>query len=128
MEYQHTLFQQLFGKLVNLVGKRLENKMFLLNYSTSNILLTRDSLLSNISRYQEVWSEYISKHNTSNFFILGDQIQNLLWKMKNTESPYLEFSFFVEEIICIITPLRKSLVNLFHLKFPHRDNVIVPRL
>ena len=60
---------------------------FLLNDSPSNILLIEDSLISNITRYEDVWSDYFSKHNMLNFGIPGDKIQNLLWRIKNLEFP-----------------------------------------
>ena len=65
--------------------KKFWEQKFLLNDSAANILLTRDSLISNISRYQDVWSEYFSKHSTLNVGIPGEKIQNLLWKIENLE-------------------------------------------
>ena len=53
----------------------------------SKIVLIGDSLISNISRYHDVWSEYFSKHNTLNFGIPGDKIQNLLGNIKNLKFP-----------------------------------------
>ena len=55
--------------------------------SLSNILLIGDSLISNITRYEDVWSEYFSKYNALNFGIPGDAIQNLLWRIKNLKFP-----------------------------------------
>ena len=55
----------------------------LLNNSSSNILLIEDSLISNISRYQDVWSQYFSKRNTLKFSIPGDEVQCLLWRITN---------------------------------------------
>ena len=43
--------------------------------------------MSNISRYQDVWSEYFSKHNTLNVGIPGEKIQNLLWKIESLKFP-----------------------------------------
>ena len=65
--------------------EKFREQNFLLNYSPSNILLIGDSLISNKNRYQEVLSEYFSKHNTSNFVIRRGKIQNLLWKIKNLQ-------------------------------------------
>ena len=59
--------------------EKFREQIFLQNNSPSSILLIGgSSLLSNISRYQDVWSEYLSKHNTLNFGISGEKIQNLL--------------------------------------------------
>ena len=55
----------------------------LLNNSSSNILLIEDSLISNISRYQDVWSQYFSKRDTLKFSFPGDEVQSLLWRITN---------------------------------------------
>ena len=62
--------------------EKFREQNFLLNDSPSNILLIGDSLISNISRYQDVWSQYFSKHNTLNFGIPENKIQNLSWRIK----------------------------------------------
>ena len=67
--------------------EKFREQNFLINNSPSDILLIRDSLISNISRYQDVWSEHFSKHNTLNFGIPGDKIQNLLWRIKSMRLP-----------------------------------------
>ena len=55
----------------------------LLNNLSSNILLIGDSLISNISRYQDVWSQYFSERNTLKFSIPGDKVQSLLLRITN---------------------------------------------
>ena len=42
-----------------------------------------DSLISNLNRYPDVWKNYFSIHNTLNFGIQGDKIQNILWRLNN---------------------------------------------
>ena len=51
------------------------------------MLLIGDSLISSINRYQDVWSEYFSKHNTLNFVLPEDKTQNLLWRIKKLKFP-----------------------------------------
>ena len=53
---------------------------FSLQQSPTKILLIGDSLISNWSRYPDVWKNYFSIHNTLNFGIPGDKIQNMLWR------------------------------------------------
>ena len=60
---------------------------FLLNDLPSDVSLIGHSLISYKSRYQDAWSEYFSKHNTLNFGIPGDKIQNLLWRIKDLKFP-----------------------------------------
>ena len=56
---------------------------FLLQESPSKVILIGDSLISNLSRYPDVWKNYFSIHNTLNFGIQGDKIQNILWRLNN---------------------------------------------
>ena len=56
---------------------------FLLNQSPSKIMLIGDSLISNLSRYSVIWRKYFSSHNTLNFGIPRDKIQNVLWRIQN---------------------------------------------
>ena len=66
---------------------------FLWNKLIENLLLAKyllsvtAPLISNITRYLDVWSEYFSKHNVLNFGIPGEKIQNLLGRIKNLKSP-----------------------------------------
>ena len=54
--------------------EKFQEQKFLLNNSSSNISLIGDSLISNITRYEDVWFEYFSEHNRFNFGIPGDKI------------------------------------------------------
>ena len=67
--------------------EKFQEQKFLLNNWSSNISLIGDSLISNISRYEDVWFEYFAKHNWFNFGIPGDKIQNLLWSIKSLKFP-----------------------------------------
>ena len=67
--------------------EKFQEQKFLLNNSSSNISLIGDSLISNISRCEDVWFEYFPKHNWFNFGIPGDKIQNLLWRIKSLKFP-----------------------------------------
>ena len=51
-------------------------------------------MISNITRYQDVWSEYFSKYNTLNFGIPGDKIQHVIMEGKEPEIS-LEFNFIL---------------------------------
>ena len=56
---------------------------FLLNNSKAKMLLVGDSLVSNLSRYPEIWSKYFMNHGALNFGIAGDKAQNVLWRVNN---------------------------------------------
>ena len=68
----------------NLAGMRnLNNIIFLLQESPAKVILIGDSLISNLSRYPDVCKNYFSIHDTLNFGIQGDKIQNVLWRLNN---------------------------------------------
>ena len=68
----------------NLAAMRnLNNIILLLQQSSAKTLLIGDSLISNFSRYPDVWKNYFSIHNKLNFGIPGDKIQNILWRLNN---------------------------------------------
>ena len=54
--------------------EKFQEQKFLLNDLPSNISLIGHFLISNITRYEDVWSKYFSKHNGFNFGIPGDKI------------------------------------------------------
>ena len=56
---------------------------FSLQQSPTKILLIGDSLISNWRRYPDVWKNYFSIHNTLNFGIPGEKIQDMLWRPNN---------------------------------------------
>ena len=60
---------------------------FLLQESPVKVILIGDSLISNLRSYPDVWKNYFSIHNTLNFGILGDKIQNILWRLNNLNFP-----------------------------------------
>ena len=55
----------------------------LLNKSKAKLLIIGDSLVSNLSRYPEIWRKYFSNHRALNFSIAGDKAQSLLWIVNN---------------------------------------------
>ena len=63
-------------------GKFKEHNFLLL---PTKILLIDDSLISKSSRYPDVWKNYFSNHNTLNFGVPGDKIQNILWGLSNLD-------------------------------------------
>ena len=69
------------GKLAGM--KHFQEHNFLLQQSSPKILLIGDSLISNLSRYPDIWKSHFSKHNTLNFGIPGDKVQNILWRINN---------------------------------------------
>ena len=55
----------------------------LLNKSKAKLLIIGDSLVSNLSRYPEIWRKYFSNHGALNFGIAGDKAQNVLCRVNN---------------------------------------------
>ena len=55
----------------------------LLNKSKAKLLIIGNLLVSNLSRYPEIWRNYLSNHGTLNFGIAGDKAQNILWRVNN---------------------------------------------
>ena len=54
--------------------EKFKQHNFLLQESPTKIILIGDSLISNWSRYPDVWKNYFSIHKTLNFGIQGDKI------------------------------------------------------
>ena len=69
--------------------------------------------------------------NITHFFIHGDKIQNLLWRIKNLKFPS-NASLSCIFILCgtnnVDDNSPEEIVSLFHLEFPYKPNVIVPKL
>ena len=63
--------------------EKFKQHNFFLQKSPAKILLIGDSVISNLSRYPDVCKCYFSIHNTLNFGIQGDKVQNMLWQMNN---------------------------------------------
>ena len=55
----------------------------LLNTSKAKMLIIGDSLVSNLSRYLEIWRKYFIYLRALNCGIAGDKAQNVLWRVKN---------------------------------------------
>ena len=55
----------------------------LLNNSKAKMLIVGNSLVSNISRYPEIWRKSFINHGTLNFGIAGYKAQNVLWRVNN---------------------------------------------
>ena len=75
----------------------IEHK-FLLSHSSSKILLIGDSIISNLSRYPDIWERYFISHRTLNFGIPGDKIQNVLWRIQNlnfSNNPSVKYIFIL---------------------------------
>ena len=49
----------------------------------AKVILIGDFLISNLRRYPDVWKNYFSIHNSLNFGIESDKIQNILWRLNN---------------------------------------------
>ena len=78
--------------------EKFKEHNFLLNNSHSKIILLGDSIISNLSRYPVIWKKYFSSHNTLNFGIPRDKIQNVLWRIQNLKCITHKsntYSFFV---------------------------------
>ena len=54
-----------------------------LNKSKAKLLIVGVSLVSNLSRYPEIWRKYFGNHRVLNFRIAGDKAQNVLWRVNN---------------------------------------------
>ena len=63
--------------------EKLKQHNFLLQESPAKVILIGDSLISNLSRYPDMWKNYFSIQNTLNFGIQSDKIQNILWRLNN---------------------------------------------
>ena len=63
----------------NLAGMKNLNNNFLLQESPAKVILIGNSLIPNLGKYPDNWKNYFSIHNTLNFRIQGDKIQNVLW-------------------------------------------------
>ena len=63
--------------------EKFKQLKFSLQQSRGKILLTGDSLISNLSRCPDVQKNYFSLHDTLNLGIQGDQLQNILWQLNN---------------------------------------------
>ena len=67
---------------------------FLLNNSKAKMLIVGDSLVSNLSRYPEIWRKYFFNHEALNFCIAGVKTQNVLWRVSNLYfSSNLDFKY-----------------------------------
>ena len=49
----------------------------------AKVILIGGFLISNLRRYPDVWKNYFSIHNSLNFGIESDKIQNILWRLNN---------------------------------------------
>ena len=47
------------------------------------MLIVVDSLVSNLSRYPEIWRKYFINHGALNFGIARDMTQKVLWRVNN---------------------------------------------
>ena len=65
------------------IGNKFREQSYLLNQSSSKILLIGDSIISNLCRYPEIWKKYFSSNNTLYFRIPGDKIQHVSWRIQN---------------------------------------------
>ena len=66
----------------NLAGiKNLENIAFYCSNRQQKLI--GYSLISNVNSYPDVWKNYFSNHNTLNFGIPSDKIQNILWRLSD---------------------------------------------
>ena len=70
----------------------------LLNNSKAKMLIVRNSLVSNLSRYPKIWRKYFRNHTALNFGIAGDKAQNVLWRVNNlhfSSNLYLIYVFIL---------------------------------
>ena len=99
----------------------------LLNKSKAKLLIIGDSLVSNLSRYPEIWRKYFSNHGALNFGIAGDKAQNVLWRVNNlhfSSNLHLNiFSFFVAPVTLIIILLSLLLAPSFPLIWSFKRRV-----
>ena len=59
------------------------------------MLIVGDSLISNLSRYPEIWRKYFTNHGTLNFGVAGDKGQTI-WTVNNlhfSSNLHLKFIF-----------------------------------
>ena len=63
--------------------EKFRENNFLIQKTSAKLLLIGDSLISNLSRYPDIWNKYFTNYNTLNFGISGDKVQNILWRISN---------------------------------------------
>ena len=73
----------------------------LLNKSKAKLLIIGNLLVSNLSRYPEIWRNYFSNHGTLNFGIAGDKAQNILWRVNNL---HVFFNSHLKYIFILCSP------------------------
>ena len=99
----------------------------LLNKSKAKLLIIGDSLVSNLSRYPEIWRKYFSNHGALNCGIAGDKARNVLWRVNNlhfSSNLHLNiFSFFVAPVTLIIILLSLLLAPSFPLIWSFKRRV-----
>ena len=84
---------------------------FLLNNSKAKMLIVGDSLVSNLSRYPEIWRKHFINHGAFNFVIAGDKAQNVLWRVddlyfsSNLNLNIFSFSVALTVLITILLSL-----------------------
>ena len=59
------------------------NHCFMIKDLKSNTIILEDSIVAGLSRYQNVWNEYLALLNALNLGIGGDRVKNALWPAIN---------------------------------------------
>ena len=61
----------------------IQKHNLILNNSKAKMLIVGDSLVSNLSRYPEIWRKYFVNDGALNFYVAGDMVQNVLCRVSN---------------------------------------------
>ena len=87
----------------------------------AEVVLLGDSLVSNLSRYPQVWNHHLAPLNAVNCGIRGDNTQNVMWRIDHM---YLSATVSVGVIHCGINDINAA---SSHANVPHRiaENVIL---
>ena len=63
----------------------------------TRILLCGASIVNGFQRYSGVWDSYFSPLKAANIGIVGDKVENILWRVEDLELPSSLIYFYIAE-------------------------------
>ena len=86
------------------------NKL-LLKLSKAKLALVGDSIISGLQRYPDVWNELFTPLGAINLGIGGDKVENIMWRIEETNlPPTLQYFLSIVELTISDPLLRKKLL------------------